>query len=68
MPLVRIGLKPLQDTFAEPYDYFSPHKEVIGFVWADGSARFISTKIEPQLLQALATRAGGEVVEGSSMQ
>ncbi|MFO0876875.1 MAG: DUF1559 domain-containing protein [Gemmataceae bacterium] len=68
MPLVRIGLKPLQDAFSEPYDYFSPHGMVIGFVWADGGARFISTKIEPQLLQALSTRSGGEIVEGSNLQ
>jgi len=34
----------------------------VQFVLADGSVRFISENINADLLDALATRAGGEVI------
>jgi hypothetical protein len=65
MPLARIGTKPLKDFYAEPYDFFSPHAEVVQFVFADGSARALRIGTDVGVLQALATRAGGEAVGGS---
>lgn len=65
MVLARIGNKPLNDPYSEPYDFFSPHTGVVQFVFADGSVHAISTTAPVPILQALATRAGAEVVEGS---
>ncbi|SIO13733.1 BlaR1 peptidase M56 [Singulisphaera sp. GP187] len=51
------------------YDPAKPMPEFGGFTkeggnsgFADGSVRFISTRLDPQLLKALLSRAGGEVV------
>ena len=38
MVLARVGNKPLNDFFCEPYDFFSPHATVAHFAFADGSA------------------------------
>jgi prepilin-type N-terminal cleavage/methylation domain-containing protein len=60
MVLARIGNKPLHDPYCEPYDFFSPHHGVVQFVFADGSVHALSTTLNVEVLQALATRAGGE--------
>ncbi len=41
----------------------SPHTGIVQFVLADGSVRAISVDIDESVLEALATIAGGEVVE-----
>ncbi len=51
-----IGAGP--DSFGRPH--FPP---VAGFVMCDGSVRFLSRNIDPAVLKALATPAGGEAVE-----
>jgi prepilin-type processing-associated H-X9-DG protein len=43
-------------------DYRSWHPGGVNFTFADGSVRFIKDSIHPTVYQALATRAGGEVI------
>ena len=62
MPMARVGLKPLNDPWSEPYDFFTPHHAVANFVFSDGSVHAIRTSVDLVTLQQLATRAGGEVV------
>jgi prepilin-type N-terminal cleavage/methylation domain-containing protein len=65
MPMARTWNKPLNDPYSEPYDFFSPHGPVVQFVFADGSVHSLSQGVNVTVLQALATRAGGEPVSGS---
>jgi prepilin-type N-terminal cleavage/methylation domain-containing protein/prepilin-type processing-associated H-X9-DG protein len=46
--------------------FWSPHPGGGNFVFADGSARFLSYSIGTTILPLLATRAGGEVVDDCS--
>jgi prepilin-type processing-associated H-X9-DG protein len=62
MVMARIGMRPLNDRFSEPYDFFSPHPGVAQFVFADGSVHALRTTTNLKVLQALATRAGNEPV------
>jgi prepilin-type N-terminal cleavage/methylation domain-containing protein len=60
------GRKSLNDPWSEPYDFFSGHGQVVHFVFADGSARGLSSSVDPTALRPLATIAGGEVVSDDS--
>ncbi len=62
MALARVGNKPLLSPYSEPYDFFSPHGTVVHFLFADSSVHGLSRGVAVPVLQALATRAGGEVV------
>jgi prepilin-type processing-associated H-X9-DG protein len=67
MPMARAsGRRALNDPTSEPYDFFSPHRQVVNFVFADGSVHALSTATDPTVLLGLATIAGGEVTDGSS--
>ncbi|MFM7149624.1 MAG: DUF1559 domain-containing protein [Gemmataceae bacterium] len=66
MTLARIGFKPLLDPNAEPLDFFSPHRNQVYFAFADGSVRPLSNTTSVNVLQALGTRAGDEVVGSDS--
>jgi prepilin-type processing-associated H-X9-DG protein len=48
------------DPNSEPYDFFSPHRQMCHFLFADGSVQAIPLTIDARVIQALATRAGGE--------
>jgi prepilin-type N-terminal cleavage/methylation domain-containing protein/prepilin-type processing-associated H-X9-DG protein len=65
MAMARVGNKALNDPYSEPYDFFSPHGAVVQFVFADGHVRGLTQGTDVTVLQALATRAGGEAVSGS---
>ena len=65
MAMARIGNKPLNDPYSEPYDFFSPHGAVVQFLFADGSVHALSQGVDVTVLQALATRAGGEPISGN---
>jgi hypothetical protein len=65
MVMARVGKRRLMDPHSEPYDFFSPHRDVIHFAFADGSARPLSTAVSLDVLAALATRSGGEVISAS---
>jgi prepilin-type N-terminal cleavage/methylation domain-containing protein/prepilin-type processing-associated H-X9-DG protein len=60
--LAHIDVEMINDPRGDPEDFFTPHTGVAMFVFADGSVHPISTGISLQLLQALSTRDGGEVV------
>jgi prepilin-type N-terminal cleavage/methylation domain-containing protein/prepilin-type processing-associated H-X9-DG protein len=51
--------------YAEYEAFRSDHPGGVNFAFADGSVRFIADDINQATLQALATRAGGEVVENT---
>lgn len=62
MVLARIGGKHPNDPYTEPYDFFSSHPGSIPFLMGDGSTRAVQLSIDVQILQAAATRDGGEPV------
>ena len=61
--MARICNRNLLSPNAEPYDFFSPHRVVVQFVFADGSVHPLSTQVSIPVLMALATRAGGETID-----
>jgi prepilin-type N-terminal cleavage/methylation domain-containing protein/prepilin-type processing-associated H-X9-DG protein len=66
MVMARIGgRKALNDPYSEPYDFFSPHGEVVNFLFVDASVHALFRGMNLTTLRALATRAGGEVVDES---
>jgi prepilin-type N-terminal cleavage/methylation domain-containing protein len=65
MVLARVWNKPLNSPYSQPPDFFSPHAQVVQFLFADGSVHALSTGTDLSVLQALATIAGGEIVDGS---
>lgn len=50
------------DAYCSVYHYWSLHDGGANFVFADGSARFLTYQADP-ILPALSTIAGGEIVE-----
>jgi prepilin-type N-terminal cleavage/methylation domain-containing protein/prepilin-type processing-associated H-X9-DG protein len=60
--LAHIAVHTLNDPNADPEDFYSPHTGVGMFLFADGSVRPLYRGVRLAVLQALATRAGGEVV------
>ena len=50
----------LNDPNSTPYCFFGPHPNQVLFTFADGSARPLRTSTPFAVLEALATRAGGE--------
>ena len=62
MVMARVGTKPLNDPWSEPYDFFSPHHAGMNAVFADGSVHLIRTSISLDVFQSLATRAGEEPI------
>jgi prepilin-type N-terminal cleavage/methylation domain-containing protein len=65
MVMARIGWKFINDPYAEAIDFFTPHDRLILFVFADGAVHALSTATEPVILQNLAGRADGNVVDES---
>jgi prepilin-type N-terminal cleavage/methylation domain-containing protein len=65
MVLARIGYVPLNDPYSEAFDFFSPHSQYVLFVFADGAVHPLSVTIDPLVLQNLATRADGDLVDQS---
>ncbi|MGL4552044.1 MAG: DUF1559 domain-containing protein, partial [Gemmataceae bacterium] len=64
MVLGRVGNKTLNSPDSEPKDFFSPHRDSVHFVFADGSVHALSNATSVAVLQALATRNGEETVPG----
>jgi prepilin-type N-terminal cleavage/methylation domain-containing protein len=64
MALARMGNRPLNSPLSEPYDFFSPHGDLVYFALADGSVRGVTSSVDLDVLHALATRAEGDLVTG----
>jgi prepilin-type N-terminal cleavage/methylation domain-containing protein len=60
--LAHVAVHTVNDPNADPEDFFSPHTGVCLFLFADGSVRPLHQRVKLSVLQALATRDGGEVV------
>lgn len=63
--LAHIDVETINDRRGDEEDFFSPHTSVGLFLFADGSVHSISFSLSLPTLQALATRDGGEAVNGS---
>lgn len=68
MTVCRAGMKNLLNPYSEPYDFFSPHKGMILFVFADGSVRPLTERLEMDVFQAICTRDVGEPISDSAFQ
>jgi len=64
MVMARIGNRTLNSPLSEPYDFFSPHADIVFFVFADGSVQGLTSSTDLEVLHALATRDNGDVVTG----
>ncbi len=60
MVLARIGNRSLNSAYSEPYDYFSPHTDVVFFLFADGSVQGLTASLDMDALHALASCARGD--------
>jgi prepilin-type N-terminal cleavage/methylation domain-containing protein len=65
--LAHTGSHTLNDPASDPDDFFSPHRNVGMFLFADGSTRPVRTEIALPILQALSTRAGKEPVSANEL-
>jgi prepilin-type N-terminal cleavage/methylation domain-containing protein len=63
MVLARVGNRLPNDPYSEPYDFFSPHMQMVQFVFADGSVHPLHINIDLMVYQGLATIAGGEPID-----
>jgi prepilin-type N-terminal cleavage/methylation domain-containing protein len=63
--LCHIAVHTINDPNADPEDFFSPHTGVGLFLFGDGSVRGLREGLNLTVLQALATRNGGETVNSS---
>jgi prepilin-type N-terminal cleavage/methylation domain-containing protein/prepilin-type processing-associated H-X9-DG protein len=64
--LAHTGSHSINDLYADPDDFFTPHPDAGMFLFVDGSVRPIKTHVSLDVLQALSTRAGGEIVDPNS--
>ncbi len=60
MVMARIGNRTLNSPYSEPYDFFSPHTDVVFFLFADGSVQGLTSSAELATLHALASRSLGD--------
>jgi prepilin-type N-terminal cleavage/methylation domain-containing protein/prepilin-type processing-associated H-X9-DG protein len=58
--LAHVAVHTLNDPNSDPEDFYSPHGQVCIFLFADGSVHLLPTSVSLAVLQALATRDGGE--------
>jgi prepilin-type processing-associated H-X9-DG protein len=52
----------LVPNYSDPDDFFTPHVGTAFFLFADGSVRPVSVKTDVDIIRALATRHGGEII------
>jgi len=64
--LAHCGSHALNDNYSDPDDFFTPHVGTAFFLFADGSVRPVSVKTGVDIIRALATRSGGEVISPDS--
>jgi prepilin-type N-terminal cleavage/methylation domain-containing protein/prepilin-type processing-associated H-X9-DG protein len=59
------NFKTLNARNSDPYCFFSPHDQVVNFAFADGSVHPLRTTTSYDVLIALCTISGGEVIDES---
>jgi prepilin-type N-terminal cleavage/methylation domain-containing protein/prepilin-type processing-associated H-X9-DG protein len=64
--LVHVAVHTLNDPNSDPEDFFTPHPGAGMFLFADGSVRPVRIGTSLAILQALATRDGGEIISPDS--
>jgi type II secretory pathway pseudopilin PulG len=64
LPLAHTGSHTLSAPNADPDDFFTPHIGLGQMLFTDGSVRSVPIDLDLAILQAISTRAGGEVVSG----
>jgi prepilin-type N-terminal cleavage/methylation domain-containing protein/prepilin-type processing-associated H-X9-DG protein len=62
MVVARVGSKPLNDPFSEPYEFFTPHPGGMNALFADGAVHRVPLTIDLDVYRAIGSRAGGEPV------
>lgn len=60
--MARTNPFPMNQFYASPYDFYSPHPTIAIFLFADGSVKSLRFDLSPTIWEALGTRAGGEIV------
>ena len=61
-----LGLSPGLPNGSHDYHFWSYHPNLAQFAWADGSVQPLTYELDYNVLQALATRSGGEVIPGNA--
>jgi prepilin-type processing-associated H-X9-DG protein len=62
--MAQAGGHTLLSVYSEPYDFFSPHPNLVQFVFADGSVHPLNPAMDQNVFLALASIAGGEPLGG----
>ncbi|HZY87722.1 MAG TPA: DUF1559 domain-containing protein [Gemmataceae bacterium] len=62
--MAQAGGHTLMSVYSEPYDFFSPHPNLVQFVFADGSVHPLNPAMDLSVFLALASIAGGEPLGG----
>lgn len=62
MTLAHTGSHTMNDASADPDDFFTPHTGIGMVLFGDGGVRGLKRAVSLQVLQALSTRSGGEVI------
>jgi prepilin-type processing-associated H-X9-DG protein len=60
--LLHVAVHTINDPNSDPEEFFTPHTGTANFLFVDGSVRPVRTRVSLSVLQALATRDGGEVI------
>src|SRR5579875_140134 len=60
--LAHIDVETINDSRGDEEDFFTPHTGVAMFLFADGSVRSLNISLPLSILQAIATRDGGEAM------
>jgi prepilin-type processing-associated H-X9-DG protein len=63
--VAHVAVHTLNSPNSDPEDFYSPHGQVAIFLFADGSVHLLPTSVSLRVLQALATRDGGETVNAA---
>jgi prepilin-type N-terminal cleavage/methylation domain-containing protein len=57
---------PLNDESTSLYGFYSPHRRLVHFLYADGSVRPVGSHVDSLILMALASRNGSETIDESA--
>ena len=66
--LAHTGSHSMNSPWADPDDFFSPHQSAGMFLFGDASVRPVRMGVNLNVLQAMSSRAGGEVVNPNDIE